>query len=190
MLEPIEIWRNFIIAPISEELVFRSIMIPALYFPHYPIYTQGYTITTILYLCPLFFSLVHLHHLYEKLRNGQPFRNALLQVLIQATYTYIFGFMSTVLFTRTGNICSCILSHIICNIIGLPNIGFLHSNGVEQLNGNKYSFMYPYRVILLILHGLGLLLFFNLIYYLTQDMASQSIYWQSYIVQQNNRIIP
>jgi prenyl protein peptidase len=142
---------------------------------------NGSSITTILFLCPAFFSIAHIHHMYEKIKTGHKFLNALFETIIQATYTYIFGYISAILFSRTDNICSCIISHIICNLIGLPNIGFMMRSGDNEPDGNEYSFLYAYRYILLLLHGLGLLLFFMCIYPMTSDMALTSIYWEHHV---------
>ncbi|XP_041025014.1 CAAX prenyl protease 2 isoform X2 [Juglans microcarpa x Juglans regia] len=46
-------WRNFVVAPLTEELVFRACMIPLLL-------CGGFKPYTVIYLCPIFFSLGHL----------------------------------------------------------------------------------------------------------------------------------
>ncbi|KAH9617470.1 hypothetical protein KSS87_010057, partial [Heliosperma pusillum] len=51
-------WRNLVVAPITEELVFRACMIPLLL-------CGGFKPETTVFLCPLFFSLAHLNHLLE-----------------------------------------------------------------------------------------------------------------------------
>ena len=53
-------------------------------------------------ICSILLYIAHLHHMYEKIKNGNKFLSALFETLIQATYTYIFGYISAIFFTRTG----------------------------------------------------------------------------------------
>uniref|UniRef100_A0A8C3SN40 CAAX prenyl protease 2 n=1 Tax=Chelydra serpentina TaxID=8475 RepID=A0A8C3SN40_CHESE len=55
--------RNQVIAPLTEELVFRACMLPMLI----PCTGQGPAIFT----CPLFFGVAHFHHVIEQLRFRQ-----------------------------------------------------------------------------------------------------------------------
>lgn len=50
MASDISAWRNFIVAPLTEELVFRACMIPLLL-------CGGFNTYTVVFLCPIFFSL-------------------------------------------------------------------------------------------------------------------------------------
>ncbi|KAH7671395.1 Type II CAAX prenyl endopeptidase Rce1-like protein [Dioscorea alata] len=51
-------WRNYVVAPITEELVFRACMIPLLL-------CGGLTAYSITFFSPIFFSLAHLNHFLE-----------------------------------------------------------------------------------------------------------------------------
>ncbi|XP_051130680.1 CAAX prenyl protease 2 isoform X2 [Andrographis paniculata] len=51
-------WRNYVVAPLTEELVFRACMIPLLL-------CGGFSAYTVILLCPIFFSLAHLNHFFE-----------------------------------------------------------------------------------------------------------------------------
>ena len=124
-------------------------------------------------LCPLFFSVAHLHHAYEHWRNGIPWIKVLIELTVQATFTYIFGYIACIFFVRTGSIASCITSHVICNYMGLPDVSFMRAQGGD------YQMLYAWRYILLLLHGLGLSLFFYLLFPLTESLAQDSIYYSS-----------
>ena len=64
----------------------------------------------------------------------------MLSTLMQAIYTYIFGVIAGLLFMRTNSVVAPIVSHIICNIVGLPDIGFLFPppSGARRV-GNPFS---------------------------------------------------
>jgi prenyl protein peptidase len=129
----------------------------------------------VIVVCPLMFMLAHVHHLYEKLRNGIPLISAVLSTLVQSVYTSIFGCVATILLMRTGNILSPILSHMVCNTIGLPNIGFMFAPG-SQL-ANEYSFMHGAKYLHLLLHITGLFIFGVLLFPLTAKTALDSPLW-------------
>jgi prenyl protein peptidase len=103
-----------------------------------------------------------------------PIITALLMTLLQVSYTTVFGCMATILLMRTGNLLSPTLSHVICNIIGLPDFGFMYKPGIH---GTTYSFVYAYRHVLLVLHISGLVFFALLLFPLTAITASSSPLW-------------
>jgi prenyl protein peptidase len=89
-------WRNIIIAPISEEYVFRSCMIPLLI-------DGGFSTEECMIISPIFFGMAHLHHIIQHLhKQGRDLKKAWLEVLFQMFYTTIFGCYSSFLFVRTG----------------------------------------------------------------------------------------
>ncbi|KAM7254853.1 hypothetical protein ACFE04_020094 [Oxalis oulophora] len=95
------VWRNYVVAPLTEELVFRACMIPLLL-------CGGFRIYTVIFLCPVFFSLG-----------------------LQLGYTVIFGSYASFLFIRTGNLASSLVAHIFCNFMGLPLL-FSRRTGMEM----------------------------------------------------------
>lgn len=110
------IFRNVVFAPLSEELVFRSILIPSLYCAlacpspttsgsSSSVDTAGVSLF-VARISPIWFGIAHLHHLIERLREGQPLRSTLFTTLLQLTYTSIFGYISALLFMRTGSVFS------------------------------------------------------------------------------------
>lgn len=192
--------RAFVFAPISEELVFRAVMVPALYMALVAIPNTSsasivvtttevsvtksiYTSWAVVYLNPLCFAMAHLHHFLERIgkinsNNTTSWRliqHALLLTLMQIIYTSIFGMIATLLFMRTGSIYSAITSHCICNFMGLPDIGFMIQPGGDS--STTYSCMYNYRYIHLVLHALGLIIFAYAALPLTESLSTESIYW-------------
>lgn len=121
----------------------------------------------------VWFGVAHVHHLYEKLRQGETVSRAIISTLVQFTYTSIFGFIASILFMRTGSIYPAITSHMICNYVGLPEMGFL------AVEGSPASCLHSWRWILMALHIIGLILFFCLLFPLTEDFAKQSLYFES-----------
>ncbi|CAO2648543.1 Nn.00g078100.m01.CDS01 [Neocucurbitaria sp. VM-36] len=117
-------YRNFVVGPVSEELVWRSCIIPLHVLAHF----SG---KQIVFLTPLYFGIAHLHHLYEfRITHPEvPFFVAVLRSLFQFTYTSLFGFFAAFVFIRTGNIYTCMLAHTFCNWMGLPR--FYGRVGVE-----------------------------------------------------------
>tara|TARA_B100000780_G_C20902191_1_gene359113 strand:- start:297 stop:656 length:360 start_codon:yes stop_codon:yes gene_type:complete len=116
----------------------------------------------------MWFGIAHLHHLADKLASGVPIFTALLTLLLQLTYTSIFGYIATYLYLRTGNIFPPIVSHVICNFMGLPDVGF------AQNSLNEMRYMYSYRYVLLALHAGGLVAFYFLVGPLTARFADDS----------------
>lgn len=176
------LFRNLLFAPITEEIAFRALMVPFLLYSypnphpdHTPLLQHSDTDPThVALLCPLMFTVAHVHHLYEKLRNGTPLGAALAGTLLQVSYTGVFGFIATLLLMRTGRLLSPITSHVICNAMGLPNAGFMLPAG----HGNEYSFLYARRWPLLALHAAGLIVFALLLFPLTHTLAAKSILWR------------
>ncbi|KAF3441680.1 hypothetical protein FNV43_RR15595 [Rhamnella rubrinervis] len=116
-------WRNYVVAPITEELVFRACMIPLLL-------CGGFKTNTIIFLCPIFFSLAHLNHLLEVYsRENFNLIKASMVIALQLGYTVIFGSYASFLFIRTGHLLAPLVAHIFCNFMGLPVL-FSSSKGI------------------------------------------------------------
>lgn len=107
--------RSYVIAPITEEIVYRSCLIPLLY---KFCTSDAQAICTV----PLFFGIAHAHHLFEKtVILNQDFRVSLLQTIVQMLYTTVFGALSTFIYLKTAHLSAVIAIHSMCNILGLPN---------------------------------------------------------------------
>ncbi|KAF2826226.1 Abi-domain-containing protein [Ophiobolus disseminans] len=117
-------YRNFVVGPVSEELVWRSFIVP--------LHVLGnFSGKQIVFLTPLYFGIAHVHHLYEfRITHSEvPFIVAVLRSLFQFTYTSLFGFFAAFVYLRTGNVFTCMLVHTFCNWMGLPR--FYGRVGVE-----------------------------------------------------------
>ncbi|KAG5441861.1 CAAX prenyl protease 2 [Clonorchis sinensis] len=106
--------RNLLVAPLAEELIFRACII----FHLQRLYPSCHELCII---SPLFFSIAHFHHIYERVYDGESLRKAFLSALFQVGYTTIFGAYSGFLMLRTGNILSAVVAHSLCNFMGLPD---------------------------------------------------------------------
>lgn len=182
------IFRNIIFAPIAEEIVFRGLIVP-LIFVHYKNISTSQDLMgnthyyshlhlLVIITSPIYFGIAHIHHFYENIRSGRSFWNAFIVTLSQMTYTSIFGCVAVILFLRTGNIISPITSHIFCNIQGLPSLDFMIKPG-DPYESGELSCLYPFRVVILLSHALGLIIFALIIYPSTQSLCELSPYYFS-----------
>ncbi|KAI5819855.1 CAAX protease self-immunity-domain-containing protein [Pyronema omphalodes] len=107
-------WRNYVVAPITEEVVFRGCMVPLLML-------AGVSAGKIVWTTPLVFGIAHFHHCYEMILNHPSYIGmAILSSLAQFTYTTIFGWWATFVLIRTGSVWPAIAVHAMCNWIGAP----------------------------------------------------------------------
>ncbi|KAL8710508.1 MAG: hypothetical protein Q9220_004941 [cf. Caloplaca sp. 1 TL-2023] len=110
-------WRNYVAGPITEEILFRSLLVPLhLLTPISP--------TRVVLFTPLYFGIAHIHHFYEFVLTHPhtPWAPSIIRSLIQFTYTTIFGWYATFVFIRTGNIVAATFIHAFCNWAGLPRL--------------------------------------------------------------------
>ncbi|KAI0641398.1 CAAX protease self-immunity-domain-containing protein [Trametes meyenii] len=109
--------RNYVIGPITEEIVFRGCILGVYHM-------AGASRTKMIFLTPLAFGVAHLHHAWDTYsrygRTANAARVAILSTLFQLAYTSLFGFHCAYLFLRTGSLLPPTVSHIFCNIMGLP----------------------------------------------------------------------
>lgn len=116
-------YRNIIVAPLSEELVFRSLVI-SLYL------LAKVSPSRIVFTTPLIFGMAHLHHLAANIRGRTPpglkspplaiWLQCIAVSLFQFTYTSLFGFFAAFALLRTGNFYGVVLVHSFCNWMGVP----------------------------------------------------------------------
>ncbi|PYH49668.1 CAAX prenyl protease RCE1 [Aspergillus saccharolyticus JOP 1030-1] len=110
-------WRNYVAGPITEEIMFRSAIVPL----HL---LAKVSPVRIVFVAPLYFGIAHVHHFYE-FRLTHPDTSviaALLRSIFQFGYTTIFGWYATFLYLRTGSLPAVILVHTFCNWCGLPRL--------------------------------------------------------------------
>jgi len=110
-------WRNYVVGPVSEEIIFRSVIISL----HL---LAKMSATRIVFLSPLYFGIAHVHHCYEfhLTHPDTPVSTALLTSVFQFGYTTVFGWWAAFLYLRTGSLLAVILAHSFCNWCGLPRL--------------------------------------------------------------------
>lgn len=110
--------RNYLIGPLTEEIVFRGCIVSlhAL---------AGLHKNILIFATPLYFGVAHLHHAYEGYVKGGRTKSALKRAClistIQFAYTSMFGWYANFLFLRSNTLLAPLVSHIFCNIMGLPD---------------------------------------------------------------------
>ena len=104
-------------SPITEELLFRSLLVPLHLLSHL-------SPTRLILLTPLYFAIAHVHHFYEYslTHPHTPLLPALVRSLVQFAYTTVFGWYATFIFLRTANLPAVVLAHSYCNWCGLPRL--------------------------------------------------------------------
>jgi hypothetical protein len=180
--------RNYFIAPLIEEIVFRGLYCS-------PLLSCGYSPTHVTFIAPLFFGIAHIHHATTQIRKYQQHQqhlsrgnhdssldktvvwNIVCSTLFQCAYTTLFGMYATYILLRTRSVIPVTVSHIFCNIMGLPDLTFMrrpeltkanHDNEREEhyyyrITGDivtsQQSLLYHYRYALLSVHFIGIYLF-------------------------------
>ena len=131
-----EFWkniRNYIVAPWTEEVIFRGCMVP-------PLLASGVSVWQVCLTAPLFFGVAHVHHAITRLSTGiERSATILFMTLFQFLYTTLFGMYASCAFVRTGSIWAVTVSHAYCNWMGLPDLSFCQFRHP----------MYQYRIVLL-----------------------------------------
>lgn len=104
-------------SPITEELLFRSFLVPLHLVSHL-------SPVRLIFLTPLYFGIAHVHHFYEYslTHPHTPLLPALVRSLVQFAYTTVFGWYATFIFLRTANLPAVVLAHSYCNWCGLPRL--------------------------------------------------------------------
>uniref|UniRef100_A0AAZ3P9F2 CAAX prenyl protease 2 n=1 Tax=Oncorhynchus tshawytscha TaxID=74940 RepID=A0AAZ3P9F2_ONCTS len=140
---------NMVVAPLTEELVFRACMLPMLVPCASP--------STAMLTCPLFFGVAHFHHVIELLRFRQGSVSGIfLAAVFQFSYTAVFGAYTAFIFIRTGHLVGPVLCHSFCNHMGFPAL----STALEH----------RHRLTILSCYLLGVLLFLLLLFPLTDPL--------------------
>ncbi|KAJ5074069.1 protease u48 caax prenyl protease rce1 [Anaeramoeba ignava] len=149
----IQIFRNLVMAPLFEELVFRSGIILLFKF-------AGIANWKVIVFSPWIFGSAHLHHLYQNVFvENLPFLQSLVSSLIQFGFTSIYGMFSAFLFVRTNHFIPLFLTHSFCNFVGFPQFELIPNH--------------PNRNEILIMLILGAVLFFSLLFPLTDSYFYQ-----------------
>lgn len=148
--------RNYVLAPFTEEFVFRACLVRLWV-------AAGFPKSVIIFVSPLCFAMAHAHHFIEHVKKTARKRTALLQVAFQVFYTSLFGMYSNFLLLRTGSTVALILTHSFCNHQGFPDVAFLVS---------KRHPLHPHRLWLGMLYLSGVVSFCYCINPLTSGFSS------------------
>ncbi|KAK9447792.1 CAAX protease self-immunity-domain-containing protein [Limtongia smithiae] len=133
--------RNYIIGPLTEELVFRVCIISIEL-------ASRMSPTKAMFISPLYFATAHIHHAYEVyVSNPEYLYAAIGSSIVQFTITTVFGWYAAYIFLRTGTLWQPFIVHAFCNSMGVPKLGL-------RLDG-PVVYTYVYHGLLV----LGLVLF-------------------------------
>ncbi|KAI7907809.1 CAAX protease self-immunity-domain-containing protein [Cokeromyces recurvatus] len=156
--------RNYIVAPLTEEFVFRACIISVLK-------QAAYSRTYLIFVSPFYFGIAHLHHAWDKYqklgKTRYAFKMAMLSSLFQFAYTTLFGWYASYLFLRMGKLWPPVLCHSFCNIMGFPDF-----------NGISHRPTYE-KTIIYCCFPIGILFFvYNIDYLTLPSSVGGSIYWK------------
>ncbi|TKY87018.1 hypothetical protein EX895_003695 [Sporisorium graminicola] len=156
--------RNFVVGPLTEELVFRSSILSLLFF-------AGVSRAKLVWATPGFFAIAHAHHAYSVYLAGGRTRSAAVRAAVSAGvqlgYTTVFGWYANFLFLRSASVCAPAVAHVVCNVMGLPN----PVDGGERHAGRKTAIWTA--------HAAGIVLFARSLFPLTSlSIWGPSLYWQ------------
>lgn len=146
----VDIWfiRNYVFAPITEEIVFTLIV------------QEDYDNKVNFINSVIYFGIAHLHHGYELYvdeTNAYSLGSILISCLFQMIYTSLFGHINNIIYSQKSTyskIVNCICTHAICNYMGFPSLSttglYLYSNKLSK----KITFGYEALHVILLLIGL------------------------------------
>jgi len=125
--------RNLIVAPLTEELWFRSGLVSYLL-------ASGVPLTTCLWMSPILFAMSHVHHVYDLIvhQSWHPV-DAIMACLGQAGYTTVFGWYATFVYLRTGHLSAVICLHAFCNHMGFPQFGAISRHPRARFIATAYA---------------------------------------------------
>lgn len=118
-LTDLQSFRNYVVAPITEETIFRGVICALL----------SMSLSSkwaILLISSAVFSMAHMHHYFFQSLQGLA-NISLAAGLFQVVYTFLFGFYSGTFYLKTGSILTSIALHIFCNFLGFPDVDTLYS---------------------------------------------------------------
>ncbi|KAJ7357410.1 CAAX prenyl protease [Desmophyllum pertusum] len=148
--------RNYFVAPLTEEFVYRACLVPML--------VPSFGNVLPIFICPLFFGVAHIHHVIERLKLGENPKDVWSTAIFQFGYTTVFGGYTAFLFLRTGHLIGPVLCHSFCNFMGFPPI--------DQVPSSKYPRLISGSFVA------GLVLFLVLAVPLTNPSWYNSVYYR------------
>lgn len=113
--------RNLVVAPLTEEFIFRGVILAIL--------LPSWSNTAAIIISSLLFGLMHSHNLLRRLYlTGKVSSQEIVLSLVQCTYTAFFGAYASITYIASGHLITPIALHCFCNFNGLPNFGEIISN--------------------------------------------------------------
>lgn len=109
--------RALVVAPISEEVVFRAAMVPLLV-------GAGASHARAVLACAALFSLSHAHHYFEYVKRGWAPSAAARAIGFQLLFTGAFAALAAHAFLRSGALWGVVASHALANALGPPDARF------------------------------------------------------------------
>ncbi|KAI9636059.1 uncharacterized protein MKK02DRAFT_44760 [Dioszegia hungarica] len=131
-------WRNYVVGPLTEELVFRSCLLSVALL-------SRTSMRSMTFATPLWFGVAHAHHAWETYTKGGRTSSAAVRAvagsLFQLTYTTLFGWFATYSYLRTASVLPALASHAYCNVMGiyLPNVAAQRHPGRKGLIWGMYG---------------------------------------------------
>ena len=114
------LWRDCVVAPVSEELCFRGCL------PQLLQWDGAFGEASAGALAPVLFGAAHLPHVLRFRREeGLSWGAAFGRVAFMFAYTTAFGWYSAYLLRRTGGLAVPIMAHSLCNALGVPDFSYL-----------------------------------------------------------------
>ncbi|EED90745.1 predicted protein [Thalassiosira pseudonana CCMP1335] len=126
--------RNLCIAPLAEEVIFRACIVPPL-LSSFSGAGELLSPVRVAWIAPSFFGVAHFHHFirqYSELPPSSSSRDVhrlMLGLILQWSYTTLFGAYASHVLIRTGSLAGVVLVHSLCNYMGLPDV--IH--GLERI---------------------------------------------------------
>ncbi|KAH7645462.1 CAAX prenyl protease [Dermatophagoides farinae] len=113
-LSILKILRNLIVAPFTEEFLFRGILIAIL--------SPFWSKLSCILISSTLFALMHTHScLVRYFINDKYDSDDIIATIIQCIYTGFFGIIAAVHYLSYGHLVTPILLHFFCNLNGLPD---------------------------------------------------------------------
>jgi prenyl protein peptidase len=110
-------FRALVVAPVSEEVVFRAAALPL-------IIAAGATHSGALFASAVLFAVAHAHHYLDHKAQGLSHNAAVRIVAVQLTFTGAFALLTAHAFLRSGSLPGIIVAHALANAMGPPDVNF------------------------------------------------------------------
>lgn len=142
----IEMLRDLLIAPLTEEFVYTSLTTGSILAyelskkPLAYLATPYYSSTEFhnkkefdiyLKLSPILFGFAHLHHAIELRRQNNSWGQIIITCVFQSIYTTFFGYLTNRVFVNTGSLACCFVAHSFCNYMGFPKLSVSGCNSYK-----------------------------------------------------------